>query len=139
MEKRNHYTDTEFQEVLNGTYNGNIDELHAHLERCVECRSQSEVYQIIGKVLRSERVQFTETPKVVNQAWEHVQRNRLSSSIDEIQFWSIVIACSVVVLVCLGYLISIGTSKTIVIAVIGLIGVYLFSSMKEIRLLAGNH
>lgn len=138
MEKSNHYTDTEFQEVLNGTYTGNIDELHTHLQGCVECRSQFEVYQIIGRALKSEHLHFTETPNVINQAWEHVQRNRLSSRIDEIQFWSIVIACSVVVLVCLGYLISIGTSKPIVLAVIGFIGVYLFTSLKEIRLLAGN-
>lgn len=138
MEKSNHYTDMEFQEVLNGTHNENIDEFYAHLQKCVECSNQFEAYQALGEAIRSERIQFAETPNVINQAWEQIQHNRLASRIDEIQFWSIVIACCIVVLVCLGYLVSIGISKTIVIALLGFIGIYLFTSLKEIRLVAGN-
>jgi hypothetical protein len=138
MEENKHFTDKELQEVIDGIYTGNLDLFHAHLRVCITCQHQFESYQRAVNLLGNEHLQFSQTTQAIDEAWSKVQQKRRTVVVEALQFWFVVITCSAVVILCLGYLAAIGISLTMLTVIISFIGAYLFLAFKEMRLLAGN-
>lgn len=129
MELSKHFSEEHIQDIVDGTFTGDM----SHLDACPVCRKRREEYALVSHLINRHSVTFTELPDIANRAWNVIQRDRRADRTQTLQYALLVCACIGVVAVCLIFLISIGMSLAFVALVLATIGGYLLISHVEIR------
>lgn len=136
MEKTKHYSDEDFQMILDNQFKGDKKTFEAHMKSCAQCHKNFTTYSAVFQFLKYK----VDVPELGFDLAEEVLKraskpNGVNILLDKIINGLFVVVVSLIVIMCLFFLISTSITIGAVVLTILLSGAYLVVSMKEMRIL----
>jgi len=138
MNTSNHYTDDDFQNYLDGSFENDKKTFEAHLRDCIHCNNNYEAYKavwnFVGHSLKTESLNIDLASRVIQKAMPVKQNKPLS---EKVIYALCFLIGSICLFSCIYYLVSHPLPISFLLLVIPLV-LYFLLTYKEIKLLEGK-